>query len=101
MPCYSCLHFKPLYIALGNVTILSKGATDVVSNGRLAICCAGSGSNRRCGGQGDLLSGALAVFFHWALVYGDRGGPGRTFLELISNDYILWSIVIFCTFSSA
>lgn len=24
------------------------------------------GSPRRCGGQGDLLSGTLAVFFYWA-----------------------------------
>lgn len=56
------------------MTILNKGATDVASNGRLVVCCAGGGSNRRCGGQGDLLAGALAVLFHWALAFGDKGG---------------------------
>ncbi|EDO27144.1 predicted protein, partial [Nematostella vectensis] len=28
--------------------------------------CSITGSNRRCGGQGDLLSGSMAVFLHWA-----------------------------------
>lgn len=48
------------------------GATDVASNGRLTVCCAAAGSTRRCGGQGDLLAGTLAVFFNWATMFGDR-----------------------------
>ena len=32
------------------------------------------GSGRRCGGQGDLLSGSLGVLAHWAL----RAGPQKT-----------------------
>jgi len=64
---------RELAAALGHVTILQKGATDVASNGRLTVCCAGGGSNRRCGGQGDLLAGSLAVLFSWADNFGDRG----------------------------
>ena len=30
------------------------------------VCCTTEGSNRRCGGQGDLLSGSMGAFFHWA-----------------------------------
>lgn len=48
------------------------------SNPRLAFCsvleCSQQGSNRRCGGQGDLLSGSLGVLVHWAL----HAGPEKT-----------------------
>lgn len=30
------------------------------------VHCATEGSNRRCAGQGDLLSGSMGVFLHWA-----------------------------------
>ncbi len=73
-PSASAEKIRDLSLALGNVTILNKGATDVASNGRLVVCCSGGGSNRRCGGQGDLLAGALAVLFHWAIAFGDKGG---------------------------
>ncbi|KAB1267944.1 ATP-dependent H-hydrate dehydratase [Camelus dromedarius] len=36
--------------------------------------CSQEGSGRRCGGQGDLLSGSLGVLVHWAL----QAGPERT-----------------------
>lgn len=36
--------------------------------------CSQEGSGRRCGGQGDLLSGSLGVLAHWAL----RAGPQKT-----------------------
>lgn len=31
-----------------------------------ALVCTAEGSPRRCGGQGDLLSGVLGTFTHWA-----------------------------------
>jgi len=31
-----------------------------------ALVCKEEGSARRCGGQGDLLSGSMGVFQHWA-----------------------------------
>merc|ERR1719500_2645984 len=56
-----------LAAALGHVTILHKGLRDIISDGRDTVVCGAAGSPRRCGGQGDLLAGALATFLHWAL----------------------------------
>ncbi|XP_042786159.1 ATP-dependent (S)-NAD(P)H-hydrate dehydratase isoform X2 [Panthera leo] len=53
--------------ALGNVTVVRKGERDVMSDGEHVLECAHEGSSRRCGGQGDLMSGALGVLVHWAL----------------------------------
>ena len=55
-----------LATALGHVTVLHKGSRDVISDGRETVECGAAGSPRRCGGQGDLLAGALATFLHWA-----------------------------------
>lgn len=65
---------KHLADVLGkNVVVLHKGAKDVIVDGHKGtetISSGVSGSARRCGGQGDLLSGALAVFYWWALSAG-------------------------------
>lgn len=56
-----------------NVTILHKGAKDVIVDGHKGtetIFCELAGSGRRCGGQGDLLAGSLAVFWWWAISAG-------------------------------
>lgn len=61
--------------ALGHVTVLAKGAEDIISDGRDCLRCKEQGSPRRCGGQGDLLAGSVATFAYWshdAL----RGTPG-------------------------
>ncbi|XP_057563364.1 ATP-dependent (S)-NAD(P)H-hydrate dehydratase isoform X2 [Hippopotamus amphibius kiboko] len=60
--------------ALGNVTVVQKGEQDVISDGEQVLACSQEGSGRRCGGQGDLLSGSLGVLAHWAL----RAGPEKT-----------------------
>ncbi|KAF6084566.1 NAD(P)HX dehydratase [Phyllostomus discolor] len=60
--------------ALGNVTVVQKGEQDVISDGKQVLECSLQGSNRRCGGQGDLLSGSLGVLVHWAL----HAGPEKT-----------------------
>ncbi|XP_067890278.1 ATP-dependent (S)-NAD(P)H-hydrate dehydratase [Heterodontus francisci] len=52
--------------ALGNVTIVQKGQKDLISDGTTVLVCSQQGSGRRCGGQGDLLSGSLGVLAHWA-----------------------------------
>lgn len=54
------------------VLVLEKGAHDyihIMGGGPTpeVYTMPTGGSGRRCGGQGDLLSGALAVFFHWCL----------------------------------
>lgn len=56
-----------------SVVVLHKGAKDVIVDGHKGtetISCGTSGSPRRCGGQGDLLTGALAVFYWWAISAG-------------------------------
>ncbi|XP_055399001.1 ATP-dependent (S)-NAD(P)H-hydrate dehydratase isoform X3 [Bubalus kerabau] len=60
--------------ALGNVTVVQKGEQDMISDGEQVLVCSQEGSGRRCGGQGDLLSGSLGVLAHWAL----RAGPQKT-----------------------
>ncbi|XP_044106036.1 ATP-dependent (S)-NAD(P)H-hydrate dehydratase isoform X2 [Neovison vison] len=70
--------------ALGNVTVVQKGERDVISDGEQVLECVQEGSGRRCGGQGDLLSGALGVLVHWAL----RAGPEKT------NGYVTPSLVL-------
>lgn len=36
----------------------------------IVLVCSHEGSSRRCGGQGDLLSGSLGVLAHWAFLAG-------------------------------
>ncbi|CAN0886893.1 ATP-dependent (S)-NAD(P)H-hydrate dehydratase [Linum grandiflorum] len=51
---------------IGGVTILRKGRSDLVSDGEIVKSVSIYGSPRRCGGQGDILSGSVAVFLSWA-----------------------------------
>ncbi|XP_038673887.1 ATP-dependent (S)-NAD(P)H-hydrate dehydratase [Scyliorhinus canicula] len=62
--------------ALGNVTIVQKGQKDLISDGTTVLVCTQQGSGRRCGGQGDLLSGSLGVLTHWALAAGEEKTDG-------------------------
>lgn len=51
--------------------IMKKGAEDEIIHGSVTYKGAEfPGSGRRCGGQGDLLSGSIATFYHWALSSG-------------------------------
>ncbi|XP_030057412.1 ATP-dependent (S)-NAD(P)H-hydrate dehydratase isoform X2 [Microcaecilia unicolor] len=62
--------------ALGNLTIVQKGERDLISDGQKVLVCSHEGSNRRCGGQGDLLSGSLGVLAHWAFLAGSEKTNG-------------------------
>jgi ATP-dependent NAD(P)H-hydrate dehydratase len=57
---------KDLAKRLGNVTILQKGSADRVSDGETARSFGEFGSPRRVGGQGDIMTGSVAVFMAWA-----------------------------------
>lgn len=52
--------------AMGNLTLVLKGEQDLITDGSKVISCSTEGSGRRCGGQGDLLSGSMGVLAHWA-----------------------------------
>lgn len=61
---------------IGGATVLRKGKSDLISDGDEVCSVSIFGSPRRCGGQGDILSGSVAVFLSWArqldlLVEGD------------------------------
>ncbi|BFU24474.1 hypothetical protein EHI8A_003410 [Entamoeba histolytica HM-1:IMSS-B] len=58
-------------LMLGGVTILQKGQVDEVSNGSYTVHVKHVGSPRRCGGQGDVLSGSLATFVAWSKLNQD------------------------------
>lgn len=58
-----CEFFK----VVGHATILCKGVEDEINDGVKKVKVSGGGSGRRCGGQGDLLAGALTTFYGWAL----------------------------------
>lgn len=56
------------------VTILKKGFADMIYSGEdkmSNIMNIEGGDGRRCGGQGDILSGCLAVFYAWAVKSAD------------------------------
>lgn len=51
---------------IGGITILRKGNSDLISDGETVKSVSIYGSPRRCGGQGDILSGSVALFVSWA-----------------------------------
>lgn len=51
---------------LGNVTLVLKGAHDIVTNGLETCVVTEPGGMRRSGGQGDVLAGLLALTCAWA-----------------------------------
>lgn len=55
-------------------TVLLKGATDKIYTGSCSTEYLGisGGSGRRCGGQGDLLSGSIATMLCWAYEFGEE-----------------------------
>nr|WCZ58721.1 ATP-dependent (S)-NAD(P)H-hydrate dehydratase [Seculamonas ecuadoriensis] len=54
-------------------TIIRKGQSDEIASGSKSLPVDISGSNRRCGGQGDVLAGTLGTFLSWAKAAAERG----------------------------
>lgn len=50
------------------VTVLCKGPRDFITNGQWNYQWGEDGSPRRCGGQGDILSGLAGTFTNWATI---------------------------------
>lgn len=49
-----------------NVIIFKKGLVDIISDGECSYYVAFEGSQKRCGGQGDVLAGILGTFSKYA-----------------------------------
>ncbi|GAA5838316.1 hypothetical protein JCM11251_003461 [Rhodosporidiobolus azoricus] len=60
--------------ALQGPTIVQKGRADRITNGDETLVNESVGSSRRCGGQGDVLSGAVGTFLAWGKAYEEREG---------------------------
>jgi len=62
---------KPEQIAsqLGNLTIVQKGKEDVITDGNQTLEANEEGMPRRCGGQGDILAGAIGTMYAWSNLY--------------------------------
>ncbi|KAG8904318.1 snoRNA-binding rRNA-processing protein imp4 [Tulasnella sp. 403] len=58
--------------AFGNVTILQKGPSDIISNGTRTEVIDITGGLKRVGGQGDILSGVVGTFLAWGKNYEDQ-----------------------------
>lgn len=61
-----------LATALGHVTVVQKGAEDVISNGEQTTVCDEQGGLKRSGGQGDILSGTLGTFLAWGALHAQQ-----------------------------
>ncbi|KAJ0677314.1 putative ATP-dependent NAD(P)H-hydrate dehydratase [Helianthus annuus] len=57
------------YVSLVNIYVQKKDSF----SGLVSVSI--FGSPRRCGGQGDILSGSVAVFLAWARKLVDKEGP--------------------------
>ena len=55
----------------GGVTIIQKGKQDVISNGKDTMICSIEGGLKRCGGQGDVLTGCLGTLLAWKKLYAE------------------------------
>ncbi|CAK78011.1 unnamed protein product (macronuclear) [Paramecium tetraurelia] len=51
---------------LNNVIIVSKGQNDIITNGKVGYAVNLQGSQKRCGGQGDILSGLIGLYSYWS-----------------------------------
>ncbi|CAI2169774.1 17930_t:CDS:10 [Funneliformis geosporum] len=58
--------------AFGGVTIVQKGQYDLISNGKEVFKVDDKGGLKRCGGQGDILTGLIATFLAWGSAYHDK-----------------------------
>ncbi|CAD6992765.1 ATP-dependent (S)-NAD(P)H-hydrate dehydratase [Ceratitis capitata] len=70
------------------VIVLEKGPQDKIyipSTSEIYTLPAG-GSGRRCGGQGDLLCGSIATFFHWAL---ESNQSNAAFVATFAASYLV------------
>ncbi|KIY71897.1 YjeF domain-containing protein [Cylindrobasidium torrendii FP15055 ss-10] len=65
--------------ALGGVTVLQKGGEDIVAvEGSESVHVDVEGGLKRCGGQGDILSGCVGTLLAWGKCYEDGAfGDGK------------------------
>lgn len=84
---------QQLAAALDGPLLLSKGQVDVITDGRQQLVVTADGSPRRCGGQGDVLTGTIASFISWQKAAKKQqqqqqdGSPAAALLPLMIAAY--------------
>ncbi|KAJ7576994.1 Ribokinase-like protein [Mycena floridula] len=63
---------------LGGVTVLQKGAIDIIADQKETTQVDTEGGLKRCGGQGDILSGAVGTMLAWGKCYEDGAFGDKT-----------------------
>lgn len=78
------------------VTVMKKGGTDEVYSAVPDVQWKSNlyGSSRRCGGQGDLLSGSIAIFLNWTLSQKDH-------IEIGSDSTKSWAAVSLACYAAS
>ena len=69
---------------LGDVLVYRKGEVDIIANSKSVVLNNSSGSNKRVGGQGDTLTGAIATLVNWSNHYLDSYWDNK--VDLDTND---------------
>ncbi|KNC53919.1 uncharacterized protein AMSG_12274 [Thecamonas trahens ATCC 50062] len=91
-----------LAAALHHATVVRKGAADIVANAHVAARLGHARpSLRRCGGQGDVLAGTIAVFLAWATLASRNHGPDLAALLLPDAETETDNAVANSTFAAA
>ncbi|KAJ2785683.1 hypothetical protein H4R18_000374 [Coemansia javaensis] len=70
---------------LGGVTVVRKGKKDIITNGDRLFICDENGGLRRCGGQGDMLTGSALAFLAWGERYKQRAWDLRPYGDPIEE----------------
>jgi ATP-dependent NAD(P)H-hydrate dehydratase len=73
----------------GGVTIIQKGKQDVISNGKETMICDIEGGLKRCGGQGDVLTGCLGTLLAWKKLYSEGTWKYIPFILCLIGDTII------------
>eukprot|EP01083_Nonionella_stella_P297766 1010955_1 len=84
---------------LGGITILRKGAVDIITNGNVFILIGEPYSLRRCGGQGDILCGIIGLWLYWSNVYfkdrkQDENANQSTCIAAYAGSYLMRKIAV-------
>lgn len=74
---------RELCSKMGNITIIKKGKVDLISNGRdIEYFCDEKSAIKRCGGQGDVLTGILGCLLAFGQQYKNK--------SLQNDDTLTW-----------
>nr|CAD2204337.1 unnamed protein product [Meloidogyne enterolobii] len=84
-------HVKELAAILG-IVIIRKGEKDIISDGNELMIEDSETSLRRCGGQGDILGGAIALCSYWAKLKRIKNTKENNNSQYLTNDLMIGAL---------